>query len=45
MKMKTVLKSLDLLLYENKIFIPYDPSLDGHMTLHSQTDSEGRNDV
>ena len=42
MKMKTVLKSLELLLYEYKIFIPYGPSFDGYITLHSQTDSEGR---
>ena len=43
--MKRVLKSLELLLHEYKIFIRYGPSLIGYMALHTQTDSEGPNVV
>ena len=38
--MKAFLKSLELFLYEYKIFIWYGPSLDSHMALHIQTVSE-----
>ena len=43
--MKAVLRSLELPLYEYKIFIRYGPSLDGHMALRTHTYCKGQNMV